>query len=346
VTFLSAAGVLSAAALLPAAALCFTLSLVAAGIYLPLARRMQQLDTPNHRSAHGRPTPSSGGIAVVAALLLALALLQAFGTLEFPRVAWTVLLAVGLLCAVGAVDDRRSLPVAFRLAAFFALAGLVVWLYVPAPDNPAPSLFLHVLLILLLTVSLVGVINAVNFMDGIDGLAALQTVAVALTLVAVAALCGSSRTYVLVALAIASVHLAFLLFNWQPARLFMGDAGSLSAGMLLGWLGLWGAFVEGINPLLWLLPMSPFLLDSGVTLVQRFRRGERLAEAHNSHCYQRLARRWGSHQRVVLGLLALHLLWLLPLALLAGSRGLSPELALLLALLPQTVFMAKSAAFE
>jgi Fuc2NAc and GlcNAc transferase len=126
----------------------------------------------------------------------------------------------------------------------------------------------------------------------------------------------------------------------------MGDAGSLSAGFLLGWLALWGVTREGLHPLAWCIPMSPFLLDTALTLLRRLLRGERITQAHSSHGYQRLARHWHSHARVDVLLLLFHLLWLLPLQFFALNGYLGYGAAGLLALLPQGFFMAKIRALQ
>jgi Fuc2NAc and GlcNAc transferase len=327
----------------PAAAAAFLLSLLAVGLYLPLAGRLGQLDAPNQRSAHGRPTLSSGGLAVVAALLLSLCLAQLAGWSALAGREWLALGLTAVLSLVGAADDRRSLSVTVRLGWFFLLSAVLLWAY-PLLQTRWWSADLAFLLLLL--VALVWLLNLYNFMDGIDGIAALQCVLVCLSLILAGSLLGADRDYLLLCAVTGAAYGGFLCFNWPPARLFMGDAGSLSAGFLLGWLGLWGVSAQGLDPLAWLLPMSPFLLDTAFTLLRRARRRERLTQAHSGHVYQRLARRLQSHRRVDVGLLSLHLLWLLPWQFAAADGRVSYPLALCLALLPQFVLIAKSASFK
>lgn len=312
-----------------AALLAFPAALLLTRLYLPLARRWQQLDAPNARSAHRRPIASSGGLPLLLALLFGLAAAQLLGAADFGRREVLALLLALLLCAAGAADDRRPLPVALRLPLFLLLAAVAAGLYAPPAGAATLPAFA------LLTLALAWLINLYNFMDGIDGLAALQCSVVAAALGGCGWLGEASAAYVAAALATAAVYGAFLRFNWPPARLFMGDAGSLSAGFLLGWLGLWGCSAGFVPASLWLLLMSPFLVDTGYTLLARLLRGERITEAHSQHVYQRLARRWRSHRRVDLALLLLQALWLLPLAWLQLRAGLPGAAALGLALAPQ-----------
>lgn len=323
--------------LLLAAALAFLLSAAALTIYIPLAGRLGQLDAPNTRSAHVNPTLSSGGVALIAALLLTLLLCQLLGWIYLAPREWIAMSAVVGVCLLGALDDRRPLSVRLRLLGFFALSGLLVALYpLPGTETAIGTVFS-----LLLLVGFVWLLNLYNFMDGIDGIAALQCVLSCLSLSMCGLVLGAADAFLLLCVAVAAVYTAFLAFNWPPARLFMGDAGSLSAGFLLGWLGLWGVAEQGMNPVAWLIPMSPFLLDTAFTLLRRIRGRERITEAHSGHIYQRLARHWQSHRRVDLGLIGLHFFWLFPVQFLALKGAFSYAFALCLALVPQILLMAK-----
>jgi Fuc2NAc and GlcNAc transferase len=171
-------------------------------------------------------------------------------------------------------------------------------------------------------------------MDGIDGLAASQAIFMLLAAALLVLIgtqgdaAGQPVFWWLPTLAAAT--LGFLLLNWPPARIFMGDAGSTYLGFMiavlalatigLGWLSLWQ----------WLILAAVFATDATVTLCRRLLQRERLFEAHRRHAYQQLARRWQSHRRVTLGVILVNVVWLLPLALLAGwYPGTGPALALL-----------------
>ncbi|MEM9759725.1 MAG: glycosyl transferase family 4 [Pseudomonadota bacterium] len=313
------------------------LSALAVAVYLRSARRHGWLDAPNHRSSHEEATPSSGGIAVLGVLvpLAALGLVFSAPTnmILSIREPLLSLAAATLLCLIGAWDDLRPLPARLRLLLFLVLTLVVVAIWLP------PRHWGDLGLVLILGLALAWLVNLYNFMDGIDGLAATQCVLVSLAMAYLARQGGASAQYETFALVIAGSYLGFLFFNRPPARLFMGDAGSLSAGLLLGCLGLWAWREAWVSAAAWLLLMSPFLVDASWTLAARALRGAALAEAHREHAYQRLARHWQSHGFVDLALLGLFVLWLFPLALLQERMPEKGETILLLGLFPQLLLM-------
>jgi Fuc2NAc and GlcNAc transferase len=280
---------------------------------------------PNARSSHSVPTPSGGGVGIVAGGAVG----GAFVLAAEPWPAAVLLAAALLVAAIGFVDDRRPLPAAVRLAAQVLLVAVVAAFGLPAGGIaaaiglPLPPFLVTGVVVL----AAVYWVNLFNFMDGIDGLAASQAIFMLLA----AALLAVVRTeggaveqpafWWLPTIAAASA--GFLLLNWPPARIFMGDAGSTFLGFLiavlaltttgLGWLSLWQ----------WLILAAVFGTDATLTLCRRLLQGERIFEAHRRHAYQRLARRWQSHRSVTMAVTAVNLLWLLPLALLTGWR---PEL--------------------
>ena len=323
--------------LLPATAVLAVL--IGTCLFLPLARRSQWLDTPNARSSHHQPTPSSGGLVIVpvlGALLLAAAVAEVWPA-RSPELGG--LGAALVLCFLGAWDDRRPLGVRLRLLVQFAVASALVWAYGLFGSMPWA-------VAVLLVVLLVWLVNLYNFMDGIDGIAALQCVLTAGALAVLAWGTGAPHSFVIAAGVVAGSYLGFLGFNRPPALLFMGDAGSLPAGLLLGWLGLWATWDGLLAPMIWLILMSPFLLDTAATLLRRMGRGEPLGQAHRGHFYQRLSRQYQSHAAVLWRLLLLHLLWLYPLAGAVALELLPQWTAGAMALFPQLFLMAKWRALE
>lgn len=285
---------------------------------LPVLRRRGLLDRPNERSSHRVPTPRGGGLAVVPAALLgwlAVALLPARGA----DVLWLPIAGGLALAAVSFVEDVRGLGVPLRLGLHGAAVAL--GLQALAPEalvfQGALPLFLDRLLAGLLWLWFV---NLYNFMDGIDGITAVETGALALGLglVALAAL-AVPPALGLCALALGAAALGFLPLNWPPARLFLGDVGSVPIGYLSGFLLLWLA-AEGAWQAALILP-AYYLADSGTTLAQRLVRGQRVWRAHREHAYQRAVANGLSHGAVSLriGLADLGLVGL-ALASLAG-RG-------------------------
>ncbi|MFM7275650.1 MAG: glycosyl transferase, partial [Gammaproteobacteria bacterium] len=250
-----------------------------------------------------------------------------------------LLLAAGL-SAIGFVDDRRSLPVASRLAAQLLAAGLLLaalWPELGATEQAAilaPACLLW----------LVGFSNLFNFMDGIDGFAASQAVFAGGAAAALALSNGAPGSTVLFLASLAAAVLGFLPWNWSPARLFMGDAGSLLLGFLFAAVGVLCVLHADLPWEVWAILWAPFLTDGLLTLFGRALRGEVLTSAHREHAYQRYALHRGSHRPVTLTLLALDIGWLLPLAALALRLPEYSILILLLAAAPVLLIFFRSPA--
>jgi UDP-N-acetylmuramyl pentapeptide phosphotransferase/UDP-N-acetylglucosamine-1-phosphate transferase len=274
--------------LLPAASIALACGALCAAILAfllksGLAWRLAT-DVPNERSLHERPTPRVGGwgmmpVTVVAILLLAPAL-------------WLIALGAAFLAAVSQIDDRRGLPARVRFAAHFVAVLALIVVY-PAP---VPWWCLAGLAILLLWL-----VNLYNFMDGSDGLAGGMTL-FGFGAYAVAALLGPEPVRELgwACAAVAGAAAGFLLFNFHPAKIFLGDAGSIPVGFLAGALGYWGWRI-GAWPI-WFpaLVFSPFIGDASVTLIRRLLRGEKFWQAHREHYYQRMVRLGTGHAATAL----------------------------------------------
>ena len=300
-------------------------SLVLTGLASRVLRRRGVLDRPNPRSSHTRPTPRGGGLAVMAALALgwlaaaALRDLSDSMTLGLGGGAAATVLGIGLaLAVVSWLDDLRDLPLAFRLA----VQGLAVAAGVSL--LPEQGLVLGGLVPLwadrgLAALAWLWFVNLYNFMDGIDGLSAVETVSIGIGVAAVALLADARPALAAEAIVVAGAMLGFLWWNRPPARIFLGDVGSIPLGYLVGWLllslaaaGQWAAAA--------LLP-AYYLADATVTLLRRLARGAPVWRAHAEHHYQHAARAVG-HGPVV-GAVAITDVGLVALAVLtvAAPRG-------------------------
>lgn len=287
-----------------AVALAFLVSLLGSGIYLRLARRWQLLDIPNHRSAHTQPTPRGGGLGIFLGLFAAMLWLAAMG-FDWPQPYLVFTGLAALLVAAGLVDDRFNLPVLVRFALYAGACGVAVWFVAGGLAGWWLALLVFYSL---------WVLNLFNFMDGIDGIAASEAVFVLSASAALSLWSGGDGAFPLYCLLLAVACLAFLHWNWAPARLFMGDAGSVPLGFLLALLAVYGELQGQISWASSLLLLAVFIGDATYTLLWRARHGEKITEAHSRHLYQRLARHWRSHSRVVWVMLAYNVVWLLPLA--------------------------------
>ena len=306
------------------------LSAVACGAYIRLATRWQVLDVPNERSSHQHPTPRGGGLPLMLAFYAGV--LAFFGPQIFYQSPYSFVLGGAVfLTLVGVLDDAWSLSIRLRFVAYglcccVVAAGLL-------HDVTFGSGILLAGSVLVVATALLWVLNLYNFMDGLDGFAASQCF-LACSGAAMLVGVGSSEPYVYFCLLLGFSHLGFLLWNWPVARLFMGDAGSISTGFVLAALAVLGA-VEEILPLgCWLILLALFITDASYTLCWRMSTGQKFTQAHRLHGYQRLSRYWGSHLPVLYLLIAVNWLWLFPLAWAARTWAEYGVVIVLLAYLP------------
>lgn len=241
-------------------------------------------DIPNERSLHSEPVPRIGGVALMAGVLSGWAILVGFLT-------WWVVLPLMALFLVSLADDMRGLPVRLRLLVHLGAALLLV----SASGLMAQSFILGVAVLLLV----VWMTNLYNFMDGSDGLAGGMTF-FGFVVYGVAALLGNDHALALLNFSVGASAIAFLYFNFHPAKIFMGDAGAIPLGFLSAAMGLWG-WQRGLWPA-WFpfLVFSPFVVDASVTLFKRALRGERVWLAHREHYYQRLVQVGAGHRNTAL----------------------------------------------
>jgi UDP-N-acetylmuramyl pentapeptide phosphotransferase/UDP-N-acetylglucosamine-1-phosphate transferase len=280
------------------AAVVLVASYAGTGLILRVLKSRAILDHPNPRSSHRRPTPTGGGIAVVAIVALAWLWigLRAPGMQALQLIGLAVALA-----ALSWLDDLKGLSPFVRLPAHLAAVAAALML-APPPGPVFGGLLPGTLDLLAAGLVWVWFLNLFNFMDGIDGIAGVETAAIGVGVVVVTAVAGLPGEHALFGLALAAAALGFLGWNWHPAKIFLGDVGSVPLGFLLGWLlislagrGQWAAAL--------ILPFY-YLADATTTLVRRALRGERVWQAHREHFYQQGVGRGLSHAQVVR-----HILW-------------------------------------
>lgn len=298
------------------------------------ALHRQLIDMPNARSSHTVPTPRGGGVAIVVSFLAALAAVAAVGILPLGQFAG--LFGAGLIVAlIGFADDHGHIAARWRLLGHFAAAS---WLLVCFGGLPRLNVFgfdvdLEWYGAILAAVYLVWVLNLYNFMDGIDGIAG----AVAICVTVVGAIlyywCGHPQQ-VWTPLLLASACAGFLIWNFPPAKIFMGDAGSGFLGIILASMALQAASIEPQLLWSWLILMGVFVVDATYTMLRRLIRGEKIYEAHRSHAYQYASRQHSSHKKVTLSVVLINIVWLTPLALWVGKGGLDGLSGLVLAYVP------------
>jgi len=311
------------------------LSMKLTGVVRYFAIRRNLLDVPNLRSSHTSPTPRGGGIAIVLSFFASIATLAVFEDVE-TRLLITVLMGGGAMAFIGFIDDHRSLRASVRLGVHLAAAICAVILLGGIPERALEHWGLHGALIggVMGVLALVWASNLFNFMDGIDGIAGSEAVFVTAAGAWLNWCRGDDAGLTAAMLCIAAASLGFLRWNWPPAEIFMGDVGSGFLGFIVAVLSL-AASQRGPLPFeVWGILGGVFVVDATITLLRRFVRGDRWYEAHSTHAYQRLARRWQAHLPVTLLVSAINLFWLLPWAWVAASTPLYARYCLAGALTP------------
>ncbi|CAA7613521.1 UDP-N-acetylmuramyl pentapeptide phosphotransferase [Candidatus Terasakiella magnetica] len=284
------------------AALAFLLSAAGTRAALGWLRHKQILDHPNERSSHVHPTPRGGGLAVTPVLVLCWAVIASLS--PGPVSGWALIAVAGalLLLATSWMDDRHTLAAGPRLLVHLGVAAGV------SLALPAQALVFQGLLPLwadrvLTVLGWVWFLNLYNFMDGIDGITGVETASIGLGIALVAAVGGGAiaglEPYALTAMAVGA---GFLVWNWPPARIFLGDSGSVPLGFLLGGLLILLAGQGQLAAAL-ILP-GYYLADATITLLWRLKDGEKIWQAHRRHFYQRAVKGGKTHAEVTRAILA------------------------------------------
>ncbi|NQW12057.1 MAG: glycosyltransferase family 4 protein [Alphaproteobacteria bacterium] len=269
------------------AAIVFGLACIGTWIVAGVLTRRAVLDQPNHRSSHSVPIPRGGGIAIVGAVTAGWFLAVLLGA-DPGTVSPIPMLCVVGLAIVSFMDDVRSLPAAPRLLAQAIAVAFGLWAF---GGHGAFAAFLPRAIDLALTaLCWLWFINLVNFMDGIDGITGTETISVTAGLVVLASAGAASTMLFGPSLALGAAAAGFLVWNWHPARVFIGDVGSVPLGFALGLLLVAhasGDAGDGVALTQALILPLVYVVDASATLARRVARGEKPTEAHREHVYQR-----------------------------------------------------------
>lgn len=267
------------------------LSALGGGLIRWFALRRSILDMPTDRSMHEEPMPRGGGAAMAGISMLALVILHCLRP-ELLSASWLfATVGGGLVIAIlGWLDDCYSIGAGRRLIVHLSASAWASWWLLPGNSSPVMYIFT--------TLWVAWAINFYNFMDGIDGLAGGEAVMIGLTGGYLSGRLGLLAPQT-VAWVIAAAALGFLFWNWPPAKLFMGDAGSGYLGYIFGCLciGSGMTFQGGFGT--WALLLAMFWIDATFTLLCRILKGERFWEAHRQHLYQQAIAKGFSHLEVV-----------------------------------------------
>lgn len=300
--------------MLPIIAFGFTAGLVY--FLRKIAQRYHLIDVPNARSSHEKPIPRGGGLGFVFSFLLGSIVL-----FFSHKISYTVLVAIlgggSLIALVGLWDDLGHVSASTRIFFHFIAAGWLLYLFhgMPALSLGFKIIHWHYWGITIGILGLVWLINFYNFMDGIDGLAGSETIFVSLAACLLLMLKGHTDQ-INIFLLLAACVAGFLIWNWSPAHIFMGDVGSGFLGYVFGVLLISTLNDNTLTPWHWLILLGCFWVDATLTLLLRVMRGEPPYQAHCTHAFQQAVKKTQCHERVVLIVMIINLLWLLPIALL------------------------------
>lgn len=310
------------------AALAVVTALLVA-VYRWLATQIGVIDQPTHRSSHQRATVSGAGIVLAGVFAATLTFFVCSNTITWNTAC--VFAVASSVAIFGWLDDRYRLSIRLRFAVYALFATLSVVLMGVQPALVAIAAALFVL----------AHVNLFNFMDGIDGLAICQTI---FCCVAAAWLMHFNAASDLIPLSIslAAIGLGALVWNWSPAKVFLGDAGSIFFGLCLAVLAVFSAYEGSLHFVTWLILFAAFISDSVTTLIARALAGDKVYRAHRTHFYQLLARRLNSHAIVTAAYVLTNLGFLLPLAILAEHNELWRYYYLSIAYVPLVIIVYSS----
>ena len=331
-------------------------SYVLTGFLRRYALSKSLLDIPNSRSSHSVPTPRSGGLAFVIAISLSVILFGLYYGVEKQTLEIYNVIIIGgtIIAALGLVDDLRHVPAIWRLLVHSIVASYaVVLLGIPVIEISVLTIKPNIILEILFVIGVIWLINLYNFMDGIDGLAGAETVCVTGG-AALILLLGTgfflqpdesmNITLLFIFLAIMISVSGFLIWNWPPAKIFMGDVGSSYLGFVFGVLVISTPLTSILTLWTWLILLGVFFADATTTLIIRMINGERWYTAHRTHAYQHAAQKLGSHRVVTVSVILVNILWLLPLAWFATMKPTWGALITLVAYIPLIILAMKLSA--
>ncbi len=258
------------------------------------------LDDPTHRSLHDVPKPRTGGIAIFISIFITWLIIVLVQDVEI--FIYYVLVGLSLLSVISYIDDRYSIPQFWRLLfhIFAAILLVLSGIGLSASDISIEKFIDNAFVLNGLTIlAVVWFINLYNFMDGMDGLAGGMGV-IGFGCLAWLGWFAGNNLFMLMAFIIAAANLGFLLHNFPPAKIFMGDVGSITMGYLVAFFSLWGIQA---NIFTWWIPIlifSPFIVDATITLIKRLYNREKVWEAHKSHYYQKLVQSGWGHRKTAI----------------------------------------------
>lgn len=277
------------------------------------------IDKPSLRKTHKHPVPTAGGISILFSFLVFVFLLNNF--YEFDINLLNVLaIAILPIMIVGLIDDYNEINIYIRLFAQFFSAALIIYFFQIKNNALDVNLYTQTpyIIIFISIILSVWLMNLFNFMDGIDGYTASQSVFVSFSASIVAYINSPENFLFIILLGLGFSNLGFLLRNWYPAKIFMGDTGSVSIGCIIAFFIFYSASESLISIYTWLILLSIFIADSTYTLIVRIVTKKNILKPHLTHGFHILTKNRNSQLFTTKCLIILNTLWVLPLAILSN----------------------------
>ncbi len=308
-------------------------------LYKKIAIQKEIISNLNYRTLHEVPTPRGGGI--VFSLLFSFTIFALwYGDEISDQVFYMFGLGGFVATFFGFLDDVKNIKAKIKLAIQLFLGGWAVY-WLEYGDLPLLESIPFLIVTLVALFFMVWMMNAYNFMDGIDGMAASGAIFISLTLATVLFLTEGSVEIITIFILIAATVSGFMFFNWPPATIFMGDAGSVFLGYIFGSLLLFTVLNNDISIWSWITVFGYFFADTVVTQIMRVILVKKWYLAHRSHAYQNLARITGSHLKVIGAVILYNIIWIFPLVVWSVLQPEMEVVAAILAVAPAMIVTYK-----
>jgi len=308
-------------------------------LYKKIAIQKEIISNLNYRTLHEVPTPRGGGIVFSLIFSFTIFVLW-YGDEISDQVFYMFGLGGFVATLFGFIDDVKNIKAKIKLAIQLFLGGWAVY-WLEYGNLPLLESIPFLIVTLVALFFMVWMMNAYNFMDGIDGMAASGAIFISLTLATVLFLTEGSVEIITIFILIAATVSGFMFFNWPPATIFMGDAGSVFLGYIFGSLLLFTVLKNDISIWSWITVFGYFFADTTVTQIMRVILVKKWYLAHRSHAYQNLARITGSHLKVTGAVILYNIIWIFPLVVWSVLQPEMEVVAAILAVAPAMIVTYK-----
>ena len=301
------------------------------------------IDSPTITSIHKKPTPSAGGISILISYLIFVCVLVNYVLFDYD--AFLVLLSALIpIILIGLLDDYYSVSIYIRLFVQFFSSTIIIYHFQIDTNVLNFQIFSEQSIIIIFIFSIIlsiWLMNLYNFMDGIDGYASSECIFVSFSASLIAYLNSPESLMYLYLAGIGAANVGFFIRNWYPAKIFMGDTGSVSIGCIFAFFIFYSASESIISIYTWLILLSVFIADASYTLAVRVVTKKNITKAHLTHAFHMLASRKNSHKYVTKLLISINLFWVLPLALLSNAYMDYHVIITILVYLPLFIYLIK-----